>query len=97
MYIAQLSTELSDLRGLAEDRLKEIEQLSQQIMSLKQDLEAAEHKGGVAGGVATLSEEQVKGSAVYQSLLTQFSILHQGQSCDTCDTAWILHAHNIHV
>ena len=73
--MSQLSAELEDAQALADERLKEMERLSQQIVQLQVDLELAREKvaegSGCHGNVTTSPE--------YLSLQAQFSIVQQGQ------------------
>lgn len=68
--------ELEDVKALAEDRLKETEELSQQIVQLKVELELAQEKT-VDRSVA---EGDITATATYLSLQAQFSILQQGRA-----------------
>lgn len=68
--------ELEDVKALAEDRLKETEVLSQQIVQLKVELELAQEKT-VERSVA---EGDITATATYLSLQAQFSILQQGSA-----------------
>lgn len=67
--------ELEDVKALAEDRLKETEELSQQIVQLKVELELAQEKT-VDRSVA---EGDITATATYLSLQAQFSIVQQGR------------------
>lgn len=77
LQAVQLSTDLEEARSLAEDRLKEIEQLSQQIVQLRVDLEQAHEKKKES----SVASSDVTMSATYLSLQAQFSIGQQGIHC----------------
>lgn len=62
------------MKALAEDRLKETEVLSQQIVQLKVELELAQEK------TVERSEGDITATATYLSLQAQFSILQQGRA-----------------
>lgn len=73
---AGLAVELEEMRALAEDRLRETEVLSQQIVQLKVDLELAQEKSKESCVVSG----DITASATYLSLQAQFSIVQQGRA-----------------
>ena len=66
----QLSAELEEARALAEDRLKESEQLSQQIVQLQTELEVAR---------VTEVKCDIASSGPYLALQSQFSVVQLGE------------------
>ena len=69
--VLQLTTELEEM---TEDRLKEIEQLSQQIVQLRVELELSREQKGES----SVASSNVTTTATYLSLQAQFSIVQQG-------------------
>ena len=65
-----MSSELEEANAIAEGRLKECEQLSQQIVDLRSELELAREASVVA---------DVENSTPYLALQSQFSIIQLGE------------------
>lgn len=76
LQVAGLAVELEEMRALAEDRLRETEVLSQQIVQLRVDLELAQEKSGER----SVASGDITASSTYLSLQAQFSIVQQGRS-----------------
>ena len=74
VQVGQLSTELEELQTLAEDRLRETEALTEQIVQLRIELELAQEKRGEKSG----SSSDVMTTTAYLTLQAQFSIVQQG-------------------
>ena len=72
--VGQLSSELEETQTLAEERLKETEALTEQIVQLRTDLELAQDNNGEKSG----SSSDVTTTATYLALQAQFSIVQQG-------------------
>ena len=77
MQVGKLSAELEEARAIAEDRLKETQELSQQLVQLRVDLELTEERKRENSVVSS----DVTTSAAYLTLQTQFSIVQQGMRC----------------
>ena len=73
--VGQQSAELGELRALAEERLKETEVLSQQIVQLRVEVEDAREE---SRSRLAMTGEQALASTAYLSLQTQFSVVQQG-------------------
>ena len=70
MQVGNLSAELEEAKELADSRLKGSEQLSQQIVELRADLELATEAKAVV---------DVENSTPYLTLQSQFSIIQLGE------------------
>ena len=70
----QLASELEEQKALAEGRLKEIEAMSQQLAEVRKEVERLKLDQ------QTVSESDVRDSAAYKGLQTQYSIVCQGES-----------------
>jgi predicted nucleic acid-binding Zn-ribbon protein len=71
--VGQLSTKLEELQTLSEDRLRETEALTEQIVQLRIELELAQEKRGEKSG----SSSDVMTTTAYLTLQAQFSIVQQ--------------------
>lgn len=69
-----MQLELSEVRDIADNRLKEIEELHRQLAETKADLERLKLDAG------NISEADVKASSVFKALQSHFSVVFADNS-----------------
>ena len=74
--VDQLRNEALEARALAESRLAEVGQLSQQLQEAKKALELARLER------SNISEAAVKETPAYKTLQLQYSVAYQGEGCE---------------